>query len=304
MALLTKRKLNVKKFFRDNYAGWLCNLPLFVGMAIFTAVPVATSLWYAFNKFDGFVMEFYGFRNFIGAFTVDKKENITAVLNTLYYTVVSIPLTLVLSYMLAVLVNKSLPGIKVFRVFYYMPCVIPAVVSGLLWKDMYDPTFGFCNGILQKMGLPTSRFFSDPKSAMPSVFFMNLWGLGGGMILWLAAFRNIPRQLYEAAELDGAGTVKKFFHITIPMSTPMIFYNVITMIIGSLQTNTMTFAKNYGRGEENSLYMIGSKLYWEAFQRSRLGYASALSWMLLIVIGALTALMFKTSKWVYYGEEG
>lgn len=297
--IMSKRQRTVK-FLKKNYTGWLFNLPLSIGLLMFTAIPVITSLYYSFLEFDGFHLEFIGFANYVKALTRDREIGIS-VRNTIIYTIVSIPLNLVLSYLLAVLVNKQSKTMSLFRTLFYMPCVIPAVVSGLLWKDILDPNFGIVNNVLKAIGLPASQFFMSAKSAMPSVFLMGVWGIGGGMILWLSAFRNIPRQLYEAASLDGANTLHKLLNITIPLSTPMIFYNLIQMVIGSLQYNgAMTYAPNYGRGVDDSLYMYGLKIYWEAFNRFGLGYASALSWLLLIVVAILTGVMFKTSKWVYY----
>ena len=298
-------KAKIKKIFRDNYTGWLFNLPLFLGLLIFTLIPVCCYFYYSFWKHDGIsFLAFKGLDNYIKIFT-DDKEIGQVVINTLVYTLVSIPLSLIVSYFLALLVNKEAKGVKVFRVLYYLPCMIPTVASGLLWKDMFDKTYGVFNKILGAFGLGPYPFFSDASTAMLSVFLMSLWSMGGSMILWLSAFKNISPQYYEAAELDGAGRLTKLIKITIPMSTPMIFYNMIMSVIGTLQyTGTLTFASRDGRGPDNSLYMYAVKIYREAFiKQDTLGYACALAWVLLIVIGCITAVLFKTSKWVFYGED-
>ena len=298
-------KAKIKKIFRDNYTGWLFNLPLFLGILIFTLLPVCCSFYYSFWKHDGIsFLSFKGLDNYIKIFT-DDKEIGQVVINTLVYTLVSIPLSLIVSYFLALLVNKEAKGVKVFRVLYYLPCMIPTVARGLLWKDMFDKTYGVFNKILGAFGLGPYPFFSDASTAMLSVFLMSLWSMGGSMILWLSAFKNISPQYYEAAELDGAGRLTKLIKITIPMSTPMIFYNMIMSVIGTLQyTGTLTFASRDGRGPDNSLYMYAVKIYREAFiKQDTLGYACALAWVLLIVIGCITAVLFKTSKWVFYGED-
>ena len=138
---------------------------------------------------------------------------------------------------------------------------------------------------------------------MFAVIFMGLWGIGGGMILWLSAFKNIPNGVYEAADIDGASVFTKVFKITIPMSTSMIFYNLIMGLIGALQVNsTLIYAPRDGRGYENSVYFVGVKIYREAFVRDNLGYASAIAWVLFLVIAILTLVCFKTNKWVYYGD--
>lgn len=299
----------IKKFLKSNYKGWLFNLPLSVGLLIFTAIPVVCSLVYSFHTdieiYNGqTVMEYVGLQNYIDMFDRYGDTVWLVTKNTLIYTFISIPLSLISSYFLALLVNTSLKGVKAYRVLYYLPCMIPAVASGLLWKDMFDPTYGVFNKLLGFVGLGPYQFFNDESSAMFSVFLMNMWGIGSSMILWLSAFKNIGKHYYEAADLDGANAFVKLVYITIPMSTSTIFFNVITSIIGTLQyTGTMTFASRGGRGPEDSLYMYGVMIYREAFERDRLGYASALAWTLLIVVGIITFFLFKTSKWVYYEEE-
>ncbi len=287
---------------KETIAGWVCCSPLIIGLALFTAIPMFCSLIWSFFWYDGFNMSPAGFGNFVHAFT-DAQVG-TAALNTLIYACVNIPLNLVLSYFLALLVNNSHKFTRVFRVLFYLPVVIPAVVSGLLWKDLFDNTYGIFNKILTSLGLDKFPFFMDPKTAMFSLIFMGLWGIGGGMILWLSAFKNIPKDLYESAKVDGANAFQRFCHITIPMSTPIIFFNLVTSVIGSLQYNgTLIFAPRDGRGYEDSLLLYGVKIYWEAIRVGDIGYASALSWLLCIVISLLTFVLFKTSKWVFYGGE-
>ncbi len=305
-AAVSEQKFN--KFLKNNYEGWLFNLPLIIGLAVFTVIPVISSLRYSLYNYNVFTAEFVGFKNFIDIFTKDR-EIAQVVRNTLVYTFVSVPLSMVLSYLLAWLVNRDMKGVKGFRVLYYLPCLIPAVVSGLLWKDMLDRNYGVFNKLLGAVGFSGDfPFLQDASTAMLSIFIMNLWLLGGNMILWLASFRNIPKQLYEAADIDGAGAAHKFFKITIPMSAPMIFYNLIISIIGTLQYNgTLTFAAGsggmQGTGPDKSIYMYTVKIYNDAILSGRIGYGSALAWLLLIVIGAITAVLFKTSSWVFYGED-
>ena len=297
------KKRDWKRFLKKNYEGWLFNLPLFIGLVVFTAIPVFTSLYYSFFETDGFTYEFIGLGNYIKIFTRDRSI-VQVVKNTLTFALISIPLNLILSYLLAQLVNLSMKGIKAFRVIYYLPVIIPLVVAGLLWKDLYDPTYGIFNKILSLVGVEPFPFFHAANTSMFSIILMNVWGIGGGMVLWLAAFKNIPKSLYESASLDGANAFKRFWHITIPMSTPMIFFNVVTSIIGTLQYNgTLTFAPRGGRGVDDSLFMYAVKIYWEAFNRGEIGYGSALAWLLLIVVAIITVILFKNSKWVFYGED-
>ncbi len=308
----SKISVKIKKTIKNSYTGWLFNLPLFIGLAVFTLVPVVLSLYDSFFKYDGLnAREWVGMGNysriFAGIFNGESgdRDMQKVVINTLVYTVVSIPVNLVASYFLALLVNNSLKGVTAYRIFYYLPCMIPAVAGGLLWADMFDGTYGIFNKILGFFGLGPYQFFKyEDMRALLAVFIMHLWSVGGGMILWLSAFKNIGKHYYEAAKLDGANAWHRLVHITIPMSSAMIFYNIITSTIGTLQYNgTLTFGIRNGRGANNALYMYAVKIYYEAFEKGKVGYASALAWVLLAVIAIITAIMFKTSSWVFYAEE-
>lgn len=295
----------VRRGWRRNWAGWMFISPLVVGIAVFTLYPMIQSLIYSFYNYDGGrVFEFSGLANFKYMFGLDLEEVGKVFANTFLYAAISVPLNLCLSYLLAVLVNQKIKGVTAYRVLYYLPVVIPGVVSGVIWSQIMDPSSqGVFNLMLSKLGLPTSGFFATASTAMMSAIIMNMWGLGGGMVLWLAALKNIPNGLYEAAKIDGASVFRRFFNITIPLSTPMIFYNLVTGIIGAMQTNhTMVFASDGGRGPKDSLYFIAVKIYREAFVGKDFGYASALAWLLFLIIAVLTAVTFMSSKWVYTGD--
>lgn len=287
---------------QETIAGWLFVSPLIIGLLFFTLLPILCSLVWAFKDYDGFtVNRFIGFGNFVHMFRDKEMGNVWK--NTIIYTCVSIPLNLILSYLLAWLVNNKRRFTNVFRVLYYFPCVIPGVVNGLLWLDITDNTYGIFNRILESMGLPAFPFFSESSTAMFSLILMGIWSIGGGMILWLSAFKGISPSLYEAAKIDGANGWQRFTHITIPMSTPIIFFNLVTSVIGSLQYNgTLVIATRNGRGVDDSLYLYGVKIWFTAFKDGNLGHACALSWVLCVVISILTLVLFKTSKWVVYGE--
>ena len=282
------------KFLKRNYVGWLFNLPLMIGLAVFTFVPMFLSLYYSLFEIEAdFSAQFVGFGNYLRIFSDRSMPKVA--LNTFLYAVISVPLNIILSYFLALLVNQKFKFTGFFRILYYLPVVIPAVVNGLLWKDLTDGTYGVFNKF---------PFFGSAETAMISLIFMNSWGIGGGMVLWLSAFKNIPNSLYESAKIEGANAFQRFVNITLPLSTPMIFYNMIMSVIGTLQYNgTLTFASRYGRGEGDSLYLYGVKVYWEAFRNGNIGYAAALSWLLFLVIAVLTGIMFVSSKWVYYQED-
>ena len=296
--------VTLKKRIRGSVSGWLFVLPMTVGICVFTLVPIVQSFYYSFFNYDVVsVFDFVGFGNYIRVFTESEMSKV--VTNTLFFAAVNIPVVMCGSYLLALFLNVNVKGIKVFRVLYYLPCVMPAIVGGIVWSYLMrdnPETPGIFNQVLLSLGLSSSAFFNaENLTAILSIVLMNLWSLGGGTIIWLAQFKNIPKQLYEAAEMDGAGAGRKFFSITLPMSTPMIFYNLITTFIVTLQFNgTLTFAPNGGRGNDKATYMFGLKIYHEAFRRYNMGYACALAWVLVVAVGLLTGLVFKTNKWVQY----
>lgn len=313
--MLKKENKFVKKI-KESWVGWLFNSPLLIGLCAFTFIPVFYSLYISFWKTNCVnVWEWRGFQNYIRMFTVDKEEMWLVCKNTAYYVLVSVPLTIAVSYLLASLVNDTtLKGVKAFRIVYYLPCMIPAVAGALIWTDLMKQTndaatMGVFNKILMGLGMKASRWFAEsgPK-AIGSLIFINMWNIGSGMILWLSAFKSIDKGLYEAADLDGAGKFRKFWYITIPMTTPMIFYNLIMSIIGSIQyTGSLMYSGGTlpGRGEDGkSLYMLGVKIYNTSFNISGAqGYAAALAWFMLAITACITGILFKTSKWVFYGEE-
>ena len=281
--------VTLKKRIRGSVSGWLFVLPMTVGICVFTLVPIVQSFYYSFFNYDVVsVFDFVGFGNYIKVFTESEMSKV--VTNTLFFAAVNIPVVMCGSYLLALFLNVNVKGIKVFRVLYYLPCVMPAIVGGIVWSYLMrdnPETPGIFNQFLISLGLSSSAFFNaENLTAILSIVLMNLWSLGGGTIIWLAQFKNIPKQLYEAAEMDGAGAGRKFFSITLPMSTPMIFYNLITTFIVTLQFNgTLTFAPNGGRGNDKATYMFGLKIYHEAFRRYNMGYACALAWVLVVAVG-------------------
>lgn len=301
-------KILAKKI-RGSVTGWLFLLPMTFGICVFTLLPIAQSLWYSFYDYDVVSkFNFVGFGNYVKVFRDPVMGKVAG--NTLLFAVVNIPVVMVGSYLLALLLNTNMKGVKAFRVIYYLPCVMPAIVGGIVWSYVmrYDVTAenpGFFNTILLSLGLDQFKFFyAESSAAILSIVFMNLWSLGGGVIVWLAQFKNIPKQLYEAASIDGAGSVISFFKITLPLSTPMIFYNLITTFIVTLQFNgTLTFAPNQGFGYNNSVFMFGLKIYDEAFRRYNMGYACALAWLLVAAVGLCTIVVFKTDKWVQYAND-
>ena len=317
-----KRASGFKRFFKDNYVGWLFNLPLVVGIIVFTLIPVIFSLIMSFYESPQFVLSpsdwmgtFVGFKNYIKLLKSSLAGYIAK--NTFLYVIISVPLVLVVSYFLALLVSKEQKrGIKTFRVLYYMPCMIPAAAAAVIWKKLTaldvqrtDGTLfqGLFNEIIAFFGgTPFKWHDEEDFRAILSIIFYGLWGAGGGLILWLSAFKSIDKQFYEAADIEGASKLRKLVSITLPMSTPMIFYNLVMSVIGTIQsTAPLTYGHNGGGGTSDSLNMLGLRIYYLSFggDATSYGKATALAWITLLIVGVLTAILFKTSKWVYYGEE-
>ena len=297
----------IKKFGRyikKEYLGILFVLPVILGLAIFTFVPMFKSLYDSFHDINiwGEASNF-GLQNYKKIFTTNKVEVFNSLWATVKYTVVAIPLMMVLSFSLAFLLNREMKGIKFARVLCYVPVVIPTVVNGLLWRTITTSEIGYANLIFKKIGLPNYTFFESNDTAFQSFIFMGIFGVGSGMILWLSQLKNIPKTLYESADIEGASGWKKLIKITIPMCTPTIFYTLITNIIGTLQIFDLAYMFKNPLNEQ-SLNFFVVYIYVQAFGRfGQMGYASALSWVLFFIIAVLSAIVFKTNKWVYYGED-
>ncbi len=293
---------------REWFIGFAFALPVILGVLIFTFYPAVQSFFYSFTDYDFFNgddLNFVGFDNYVYMFTVDPEIG-KVFGNTLLYAVLSVPFGLIIGYLLALVANFKVKGVSIYRTLFYLPVIIPSVASGLLFLDILGgDSFGIINHLLGLIGIKHNlSFFSSEYTALASLIFMGSWSAGGSMIIWLSAFKNISPELYEAAKIDGASSFKRLIKITIPMSTPMIFYNLVTGMIGALQiTSTLIIGGTEGRGVEDSLYFVSIKIYNEAFGGGfNMAYASAISWVLFAIIGFFTLLTFKSSKWVFYGE--
>ena len=310
---MARRKIS-KRFVKDTVAAYIFLLPVIVGTLLFTAYPIVMSLLYSFSDFNGAFATVFNFDNYKNIFSMDGEfiPFMSSLGKTFVYVICSTVVNMVLSYILALFLRKNIKGIKVIRLLCYLPCLIPALASGLIWRDAFAynamevvKDYGIFNTWLHKIGLKPLTFFDSKNTAMITLIFTGLWGVGGGLIMWLAALENVSPDLYEAASLDGAGYLRQVFTITIPLTTNMLFYNLLTSVIGGLQMFN-TFAI-YGVGAEESLFFVAIKIYLTAFP-GNLGVphealACAMSWILFIIIAALTMVMFKTNKWVKYSDE-
>ncbi len=287
---------------KDTIAGYLFTAPVTIGMAIFTVVPILYSLYVSFCDFDNITpAKFVGLGNYEKM--IADPLFYKSIQTTIIYALVSVVSGLVLSFFLALLLSGRQKGIKVFRTIFYTPVIVPAIAGSLVFADMFNVQYGFINTLLGKLGLGEFPFLSSPKTALFSIILYGLWGIGAPMLIWLAGFNSISKTYYEAADIDGANGLTKLIKITLPMSTPMIFYNLIMSIICNLQVFTQVYAMTNGGPDESTVTMV-LNIYHYAFRYYEAGYASAMAWVLFMMILLLTVLVFKTSGWVFYGEEG
>ncbi len=286
---------------KEAIAGYLFASPWFIGVILFTIYPIIASIVYSFMDYN--ILEtpsWIGIKNYIDMFHDDLFWKSLG--NTFYYVVFSVPLTIIIGLAIALLLNNDIKGIAVYRTLYYMPSIVPLVAGSILWAWIFNPNFGILTNLVESFGIEAPGWLSDPAWAKPSLILMSLWGAGGGMIIYLAGLKNIPRVYYEAAELDGAGTLRKFFYITLPMLSPTLFFQLIMGIIGSFQVFTQAFIMTNGGPNDATLFYV-FYLFNNAFRFWKMGYASALAWVLFAIIMFFTWVNFKMSKyWVFYDQ--
>ncbi|MCP4640441.1 MAG: extracellular solute-binding protein [bacterium] len=307
------RKMQASGYFRKEfYAGYLFASPWFLGFALFGGGPILFSLFMSFCQYDVLdPPQFVGLKNYAEMFTGDPLFY-KSLWNTVFM-VISIPLSIGLGLGIAMLLNYEIKGMAVYRTFFYLPAIMPAVAAAILWKWMFNPEEGILNTILEQtdlagaiMGvfnLENLAWLGNPLLAKPAIVIMLLWGAGGGMIVWLAGLKGIPKHLYEAAEIDGAGPVRRFWNVTVPMISPYILFNLIMGLIGMFQIFTQAYIMTQGGPVDSTLFYAYS-LFNNAFRYMRMGYASAMAWVLFAIILSLTALQLYLSKrWVHYETE-
>lgn len=300
-----RKRAKMKKAVKTNVTGYLLILPLLVGLIVFTLYPLLVSLYNSFYlDYDGFSARSgftFGLGNYLKAFRGYESAVFgKAVGITFSYAAIMVPLGMVLSFAVALFLNQKLKGIGAFRLIYYLPCVIPGIVNAMVYTYMFNPSYGLMNEIITKLGFAKSKFFDSPDyRAVLTFMFMNLFGVGGGMLIWLAGLKSVPASVYESARLEGSGYFHTLFRITVPLCTPYIFYQLLTSFIGTLQICDMAYMISSGGGVDNNLLFYGLYIY-RSFTQNNFGYASALAWMLFAVIAILSALLFRFNKFVYY----
>ncbi|WP_407945423.1 carbohydrate ABC transporter permease [Paenibacillus silvestris] len=263
------------------------------------------SFYVSFTDFSGTnVPEFIGLDNYKRMFSGEDQYFYKSLGVTIYFVVLSVPTAIIYSFLIALLLNRDVKGKAIFRTIFYLPSIVPIIAISFIWLWLLNPDLGLANVMLQTLGLPTSQWIFGEHSVIPSLAMMNLWTTGGTMIIFLAGLQDIPRQLYEAIEMDGGSRFAKLRHIIVPLMTPSIFFNLIMGIINGFQIFSQAYVMTNGGPNNASLFYV-FYLYREAFQFSRMGSASAIAWVLFAIIMVLTIIIFKTSrKWVYYEGDG
>ena len=285
---------------RPAFWGMLFISPWLLGFLIFTAGPMIASLYLSFCRYDLNTLNWVGTKNYDVLFRHDPLFW-KSLGNTVIYVLFSVPLGLTGSLLIAILLNQKVKGMPIFRTLFYLPSLVPAVASSLVWLWVFHPDSGILNYGLSKIGVKGPAWLLDPHTALASLIIMGLWGVGGGrMIIFLAGLQGISDELYEAAALDGARGWASFRHVTLPMLSPTIFFNLILGIIGSFQVFTSAYVMTSG-GPNNATMMFVLYLYNNAFRYFKIGKASAMAWVLFLILLVFTAIQFKnSSKWVYY----
>ncbi len=296
-----------KKFKRrHNGAGYLFLSPWLIGFFVFTLVPILASLFLAFTQYDILTLpNWIGFENFDKMLFHDRRfwRSMRA---TFYYVFTAIPLRLVFALIVAMLLNTGRRLVPTYRAMYYAPSIVGGSVAvAVMWREIFGPD-GLINFLLALFGIPGLSWLGDPRTAIWTLILLAAWQFGSPMLIFLAGLKQIPTELYESASIDGAGRWSRFSHVTIPMLTPVILFNLVMQIIAGFMVFTQAFIVTSGTGAPLDTTLLYSLyLYRRAFETFQMGYGSAMAWILLLIIAFFTALIFKSSQyWVFYESKG
>lgn len=290
-----------RMFWRRNIEGYLFISPWIIGFVVFTAGALLGSFSISLTKWNIVgTPEIVGLANYQKM--VEDRFFWQSIKVTLYY-LLNVPLNVVLGLLLALLLNQKVKGLSVFRTIFFLPSVASGVAVSLLWMWIFNPRFGIINVLLKEIGIIGPLWLGSEAWAIPALIIMSIWGVGGGMLIYLGALQGIPTAFYEAATLDGAGAWKKLLHITVPMITPVLLLNLVMGVIVSFQVFTQAYVMTDGGPNYATLFYV-MYLYQQAFVWFNMGYASALSWVLFLIILVFTVIILKTSSsWVYYESD-
>jgi multiple sugar transport system permease protein len=275
--------------------------PWLIGLTVFNVYPIAASLYLSLCDYSVLQSaQFVGMANYVDLFT-DEVFWI-ALRNTLYYAALALPLGAFMAFSTAVLLNTGVRGMTFYRTIFFLPSLIPSVAAAILWLWVFNGEYGVLNHVLTRIGIKGPGWLSDPTWSKPALVLMSVWGVGHAVVIYLAGLQDVPQQLYEAAELDGSNWWQKLRHVTIPVMSPVILFNVIMGIIGALQTFTQPYIMMPGGQPARSAYFYTMYLYDNALPYLQMGYASAMAWIMFLIILALTFGALRLSKrHVHYG---
>ena len=290
----------MRKSRQNKYTGLFYVLPFVIGLLVFQLYPFLASFFYSFTDLSiANDWSWVGLSNYIKSFTADR-DFWNSLKVTGIYVFIAVPCKLVFALFIAMVLNMKIRGIRFFQTLYYIPSILGGSVAfSVIWRFMFSHD-GLVNTLTSYLGLPALDWLGSKALALPTVSLLAVWQFGSSMVLFLSALKQVPQSLYEAARIDGASKPRMFFKITLPMITSIAFFNIIMQLITALQNFTSAFVVTNG-GPNKATYVLGMKLYTDAFKYFKMGYACATSWILFMVILVMTIILFVTSKkWVYY----
>ena len=292
-----------RREWRENIEGYIAISPWIIGYVVFVAGPLLASLYLSLTKWSILrPPEWIGFENYAELLTEDPLFWQSLKVIGLY-TLFQVPLSIIVGLSMAILLNQNILGLSLWRTIYYFPSVVAGVAVAMLWIWVLHPEFGILNIGLSFLGIEGPNWLFSQTWALPSLVMISLWNVGSGLIIYLSGLQGVPTTLYDAASIDGAGVWARLRHVTLPMITPIIFYQVVVGMIGALQVFTEPFVMTEG-GPANATLFYVLYLYRNAFEYFKMGKASAMAWILALIIIALTVILFKSSnRWVYYEFE-
>ena len=294
----------MRKWLKDNWAGYFFLLPWLIGLFAFTIIPIFTSLYLSLSSYNILTpAKFIGFGNYTRM--IADAKFISSLTVTFKFVFISVPLQLSFALFIAVLLNRKISGLKVYRAIYYIPSLLGGSVAiSLLWRQIFNGE-GLVNDLLALIGIKGMNWIATPSTALYTIILLAVWQFGSSMLIFLSALKQVPTELYEAAEIDGAGGTRKFISITFPMITPMVFFNIVMQVINAFQSFNSAYIISGGKGGPiDSTLLYSLYLYQKGFSHFEMGYASAMAWVMLIIIALVTAMIFLTAKrWVYNQDE-
>jgi len=300
------RNLRISLSTREALTAYVLLLPWVFGFLVFTAGPILASFGLSFTSYKILTPpKFVGLQNYQVMFSGQDDLFLKSLKVTAYYTLVGVPLQVILGYSLALLLNQKVRFLSFWRTGFYMPAVVPAVAASFVFAWTFDSELGLVNGMLRMVGIQGPKWFGSPYWVIPTFIILSLWGVGGGLVLYLSALQGVPTALYDAAKVDGANAWHRFWNVTLPMTSPIILFVLMTGIISSFQVFTGAYVITNGGPADSSLFYV-LYLYRVAFNYLKMGYGAAMAVLLFLILLGLTVLMLRLSgRLIYYaGEEG